>query len=78
METKLKRTLMPPIGVTPKFILEEQRFNELKEAIGRFLEANWPIPSEILWEYNHMAGKLPKEKVNEDDDSVINRLRDLK
>ena len=66
METKLKRTIMPPIGVTPKVILEEQRFNELKEAIGRYLEANWPIPSEIVWEYNAMANRIPKEKANDD------------
>lgn len=61
METKLKRTVKPPIGVTPKFVLEERRFNELKEAIGRYIEANWPIPSEILWEYNAMANRLPKD-----------------
>lgn len=78
METKLVRTVAPPLGVTPKFVLEERRFNELKEAIGRFLEANWPIPSEILWEYNHMAGKLPKEKMNEEGDSMMRKLRDLK
>jgi len=78
METKLVRTVAPPLGVTPKFVLEERRFNELKEAIGRFTEANWPIPNEILWEYNHMAGKLPKEKANEDADDVISKLRDMK
>lgn len=60
METKLKRAVKPPLGVTPKTLLEERRFNELKEAIGRYIEANWPIPSEILWEYNAMANRLPK------------------
>lgn len=66
METKLRRAVMPPIGVTPKSILEERRFTELKEAIGRYVEANWPIPSEILWEYNTMANRIPKEKANEE------------
>ena len=57
---KLTRDNTPPLGVTPKFVLEARRFNELKEAIGRYIEANWPIPSEILWEYNAMANRLPK------------------
>jgi len=57
---KLTRDNTPPLGVTPKFVLEARRFNELKEAIGRFTAANWPIPSEIIFEYNAMANRLPK------------------
>ena len=57
---KLTRDNRQPLGVTPKFVLEERRFNELKEAIGRFTAANWPIPTEIIWEYNAMANRLPK------------------
>ena len=37
METKLKRAVKPPLGVTPKTLLEERRFNELKEAIEKWL-----------------------------------------
>lgn len=55
---KLTRADRPPLGVIPKFILEERRFNELKEAIERFTAANWPIPNEIISEYNDMASRL--------------------
>ena len=55
---KLTRDNRPPLGVTPKFVLEERRFNELKEAIERFTAANWPIPNEIISEYNDMASRL--------------------
>ena len=79
METKLRRAVLPPIGVTPKFVLEERRFNELKEAIGRYIEANWPIPSEILWEYNAMANRIPKEKVNDNDgDSFAKKMAEMR
>lgn len=57
---KLTRADRPPLGVIPKFILEERRFNELKEAIERFTAANWPIPNEIISEYNDMASRLQK------------------
>lgn len=37
----MKRSKKSPLGVRPRFVLEEERINELKEAIGRYLESNW-------------------------------------
>ena len=57
----MKRSKTPPLGVRPRFLLDEERINELKEAIGRFLESNWPIPDEITAEYNLLTEKLEEE-----------------
>lgn len=57
----MKRSKTPPLGVKPRYLLEEERIKELKEAIVRFLESNWPIPDEITAEYNLLTEKLEVE-----------------
>lgn len=57
----MKRSKVPPLGVKPRFIHEEQRIVELKEAIIRFVSANWPIPDIIINEYNELTENLEKE-----------------
>ena len=52
---------MPPLGVKPKYVHEAYRMRELQEAICRFIEANWPVPLEIVEEYNEISSKLPLE-----------------
>ena len=52
-ETEL---IKPPLGIKPKFIHDEQRREELKQAINRYFEANKPIPMEWIEEYNELVG----------------------
>lgn len=49
----------PPLGVTPKYIWDELRLEELSKAIGRCVEAHYVIPTSWIDEYN----KLLYEKV---------------
>ncbi len=44
----------PPIGLVPKFIRQEQRLKEVKEAINRYFEAGLEIPTEWIEEYNEL------------------------
>lgn len=60
----MKRSKQPPLGVTPRFVLDEERIKELKEAIERFLAANWPIPDNIINEYNELTERLDVEGDN--------------
>lgn len=62
----ISKTKIPPLGVPPKFVRDGQRITELKEAIIRFLQSNWPIPEEIVAEYNQLAEALPIESEKED------------
>lgn len=42
----------PPFGVTPKFIWDEKRISDLKEAIKRYLDAGLLVNKEWIEEYN--------------------------
>jgi hypothetical protein len=47
---KVKQPLFadrPPLGLMPEYIHKEQRLKDIKDAIGRYLEANMAIP--ISW-----------------------------
>lgn len=56
----------PPLGAAPKFVRDGQRISELKEAISRYIQANWSIPEEFITEYNELAEALPVEPDKED------------
>lgn len=68
----MKKSKIPPIGVRPYHIFEaemmEERINELKEAIKRFVDSNYPIPIKIIKEYNDLTAGLPKEEKDEFDE----------
>lgn len=55
----MKKTLKPPLGAMPRFLFEEARIAELQAAIGRYLSSNWPIPTELVEEYNELVDELP-------------------
>lgn len=50
----------PPLGLTPKDIWIKQRLQEIKDAISRYLEADYIVPNEWFDEYSEL-GKLIKE-----------------
>ncbi len=59
----MERTIAPPLGVMPRNLWEErvreERIGDLKGAITRYLEANWPIKVEWVQELNKYAETLP-------------------
>lgn len=46
----------PPVGLRPAFIVNQERIEEIKEAIIRYIDAKIPIPKEWIEEYNNLAG----------------------
>jgi hypothetical protein len=46
----------PPIGLKPKWLHDEQRQRECKEAIERYVNARRKVPQEWLDEYNSYYG----------------------
>lgn len=46
----------PPLGITPRYIYQElcerQRLVDLKQAIQRYIDADFQIPNDWINEYN--------------------------
>lgn len=49
---------LPPLGLRPRFLLAEQRFAEIDDAIKRYLSAYMPIPVEWIEERNEIIEYL--------------------
>ena len=47
----------PPLGLIPRYIHREQRVDDIKSAILRFMERNYPIPKKWIKEYNELIKK---------------------
>ncbi len=45
----------PPLGVRPRFIVDEERFQELAEAIDRYKREGIDVPSEWLFEFAELG-----------------------
>jgi len=50
----------PPLGIKPRFILDEYRRVEILEAIDRFIDAGEPINIAWIEEYNEIVKRLKK------------------
>jgi hypothetical protein len=48
----------PPLGVKPRYIIEQDRVSELESAFLRFSKANKGIPPEWVLEYMELAPKV--------------------
>lgn len=48
----------PPKGLVPKYIHTRSRFNDVKEAIIRYIEFGKEIPVDWIEEYNELNNKL--------------------
>ncbi|NRS20617.1 hypothetical protein HP398_29800 [Brevibacillus sp. HB1.4B] len=48
----------PPIGIMPRKFWDEQRIQDLAAAMGRYIAANRPVPSEWVEEYNELTKRL--------------------
>lgn len=49
------RNERPPIGIMPRYIWEEKRIDDIREAINRYSEKALPIPSQWIEEYNDLV-----------------------
>jgi hypothetical protein len=44
----------PPLGITPRYIMDEIRFNEITTAIREYNKVDLPIPAAWMDEYNEI------------------------
>ena len=44
----------PPIGLKPKWLHDEQRLKDVRDAIVRYYNADMPIPIKWIEEYNEL------------------------
>lgn len=51
----------PPLGIIPKYIWEEDRLDDLVDAIRRRIDAKFPIKEEWIKEYNELIEKGESE-----------------
>ena len=51
-DTDIKK--QPPVGLKPRWLHEEQRLKEVKEAILRYIDAGVAIPKEWMEEYEEL------------------------
>lgn len=54
----MKMIQKPPLGVPPKWFLQEQRLEELCEAVIRYRREALSIPDDWLEEIRDLAGEL--------------------
>lgn len=52
----------PPIGVKPRYLVMEERFQELKQAIQQYSERGHIIPLEWVDEYNELIKSISSEQ----------------
>ena len=50
----------PPLGITPRWLLDEEREAEIWRAITRYTEAGYPIPMEWYQELDEIRERLSK------------------
>lgn len=63
----------PPQGIMPKYIWDERRRDEIKEAIVRFIEVNRTIPVKWIEEYNELIDGTRMDGI----ESFVKRLENL-
>lgn len=56
----MKRNEKPPIGLKPRFIVEEERLKEVRSAIRRYSKKWLRIPNDWIYEYNELITKMIK------------------
>ena len=52
----------PPLGLRPRFVYEQQRIDEIEEAMVRYIGAAKEIPVEWLEERNSLIGNKKKSE----------------
>lgn len=52
----------PPLGLMPKYLHDEKRLEDIRNAMGRFTDAGKVVPQEWIEEEKELIRKMPKEK----------------
>lgn len=56
---KFKVTPRPSLGIMPRYLWEEQRFEDVRDAIlNRIRTGGHPVPPEWIEEYNELIKKV--------------------
>lgn len=55
---KMGEVERPPLGLTPRWVMVEQRYGAVCAAISRYYNAGKKIPIEWIEEYNELIDKL--------------------
>lgn len=50
-----KKCVKPPLGLTPKWVIQEARYFDVCGAISRYYNAGLKIPIEWIEEYNELV-----------------------
>jgi hypothetical protein len=48
----------PPLGLIPRYIHEERRYEDVRSAIMERLAQNYPVPPEWIKEYNDLLQRI--------------------
>ena len=56
----MNRPVKPPLGIIPKNIWKQQRMEDIREAVDRYLDANLRVPIEWIEEYNELLEDVIK------------------
>ncbi|NGM81226.1 hypothetical protein G5B47_02235 [Paenibacillus sp. 7124] len=54
--------IKPPLGLTPRFIVEERRIDEIKAAVTRYFDAGRKVPADWIAEYNELVERKGHEE----------------
>ena len=57
------RTASQPFGVVPKFVHDQQRYDDLLRAVNQFREGKYIIPPEWFKELHQLAQRIRKRRV---------------
>ena len=52
-----KAQAKPPLGIPPRHLHEENRMQQISDAVARYTEVFKPIPAEWIEEYNELAAR---------------------
>lgn len=50
--------VMPPLGIRPRFLVDEGRAREIVQGMDRYIEAGVPVPREWLTELSELHDRI--------------------
>jgi hypothetical protein len=59
-DTKILIEGKPPLGLKPRFIVEQERIGEIRMAMNRYIDEFKAIPLDWIFEYNDLASRQKK------------------
>lgn len=47
----------PPLGIKPRYVVDDERKQDIINAMQRCIDASWQIPGEWIEEYNEIVSR---------------------